>query len=568
MPKVWKWKAILLAGLTLLSVYLLYPTFFKLPEGKSWYKDLLPDKTINLGLDLRGGTYLEFEVMTDKAVENQLDVMSEGIRSDLKEKGIADVDKIEFKTNKEEAKVVVTGDEKALDAIFDIVMGQGYRDVLGRPVRSGNTLTFGYNDVYLKNFNSYVIEQALAKIRNRIDRYGVTEPTIQRLGSGRIAVELPGMKDPERAVEIIKQAGILEFKIVDSALGDDKLLSLISEGRKQGNLPDDYSYKTVAQLNKILEPKLPKDTEIAFELEKDQVTKKTIGARPYLLKKRVWVTGDMLKDAKVSVSENEPHVTLTLNNQGAKLFGEATANNVGQRMAILLDGTVTSAPVINEPIYGGGARITMGRGSYDELRQSSTDLVLVLQEGALPAPLVEAAKTVVGPTLGSDSIRKGITATVMGSALVFLFMLIYYKGGGLWADIALVFNLLFILAALVPFQATLTLPGIAGIVLTLGMAVDANVLILERIKEELRGGKSVPHAISAGYSNAMRTIIDANVTTLIAAVVLYQFGTGPVKGFAVTLMIGLLISMYTACVCTRMIYDYLIIKRRVQKISV
>ncbi|MFH1654954.1 MAG: protein translocase subunit SecD [Pseudomonadota bacterium] len=574
----WKWKVGLLVFLTLLSVYFLLPTLYKtkIEEDKAankvlpWYYSVLPDKFINLGLDLRGGIYLEFEVLTNKALLNQIDLLSEDLKSQLTKAGFTDVDKVSFTPDKDEATLTIAStDSKLMDKIVTIITSREYSAILTRPVRKNDELKFGYDERYLKNFRAFVIEQAVAKVRNRIDRYGVAEPTIQRLGSGRIAVELPGLKDPERAINIIKQAGQLEFKIVDNSVPNDKLELMIDEARKENEFTqNDYTYKTVEQINKTLALKLPKDTEIAFELKTDQVTQELTDATPFLLKRKVWITGDMLKDAKVSVSDNEPHVSLTLDNRGAKLFGEVTSKNIGERMAILLDNTVISAPTIQSAIYGGQAMITMGRGSYEVLRKRSQDLVLVLQEGALPAPLVEATKTVVGPSLGADSIHKGIIATLIGGALVFIFMLVYYKVGGLLADLALGLNLLFILAALVPFQATLTLPGIAGIVLTLGMAVDANVLILERIKEELRLGRSAPNAVKSGYHNAMRTIIDANITTLIAALVLYQFGTGPIKGFAVTLGIGLVISMYTACVCTRMVYDIVISKFKLTTLKI
>jgi protein-export membrane protein SecD len=429
-------------------------------------------------------------------------------------------------------------------------------------------IAFAPQASYLENLNKFIVRQSLEKVRNRIDRYGVAEPSIHMLGSDRIAVELPGIKDPDRAIGIIKQAGQLEFKIVDDSMPETKLAQIISEVRKEKSIPEGYSIETVRQLNEALKDKLPPDTEIAFETQHDPVTKKIVGGSPYLLHRKAAVTGEMLKNASVDVQTNEPYVSLTFDGQGTKLFGEVTSENVGKKMAILLDGNVMKAPVIREPIHGGRAQITLGYGSFSDLQREAEDLVLVLQEGALPARLVEATKTVIGPSLGADSIRKGVFATIAGAVIVFIFMLIYYKGSGLIANLALMINLLFILSALALFQATLTLPGIAGIVLTLGIAVDSNVLIFERIREELRKGKTAKSAIESGYHNAMRTIIDANVTSLIAGLVLYQFGTGPIKGFAVTLIIGLSISMYTACVCTRMVYDYFIYKKKVAKVSI
>ncbi|HPM41745.1 MAG TPA: protein translocase subunit SecD, partial [bacterium] len=370
------------------------------------------------------------------------------------------------------------------------------------------------------------------------------------------------------AIGIIKKAGQLEFKIVDDSIPEAKLKEMVAEARKKEMIPEDFSMKTVEKLNESLRESLPPDGEIAFETQYDPVAKKITGGVPYLLFRKAEVTGDMLKNAQVNVQDNEPYVSLSFDARGSQLFGETTTKNTGKRMAILLDGTVTKAPVIREPILGGQAQITLGYGNYADLLKEAEDLTLVLQEGALPAQLTEATKTIVGPSLGADSIRQGFFATLVGALLVMLFMIVYYRRAGIIADFALMFNLLFIMSALALFQATLTLPGIAGIALTLGIAIDANVLIAERMREEMRAGKTPKAVVDAGYSNAMRAIIDSNMTSLIAGIVLYQFGTGPIKGFAVTLIIGLSISMYTACVCTRMYYEWALIKRKITKISV
>ena len=450
-------------------------------------------------------------------------------------------------------------------------MNKQYSDLLVR--RSGASsseisLSFGLTDKYYEYLKNQISKQALEKVRNRIDKYGVAEPSIHRLGSNRIAVELPGIKDPNRAINLIKKAGQLEFKIVDESVPQAKLQQLIADAKKENGIPDDYSSKTVAKLNEVLKGKIPSDDEIAYELQYDSISRKITGGIPYLLHRKAGVTGEMLKDAKVNVHNNEPYVSLVFDQTGTTAFGEVTKNNVGRRMAILLDGVVTKAPSIREPILGGQAQITLGYGGYGDLLKEAEDLSLVLQEGALPAQLTEETKTIIGPSLGADSIHKGIMATIIGTLIVIIFMLVYYKFSGLLANFALIFNSLFLLAALTLFQATLTLPGIAGIALTFAMAIDANVLIFERIKEELALGKTIKTAVEAGYNNAMRAIIDSNLTTLIAGIVLYNFGTGPIKGFAVTLIIGILVSMYTAIICTRMMYDYLLIKRKVQLISI
>lgn len=575
MPKTWKWKVIFLVFLCLLSVYLLVPTFFNFAETKEkalaeekplpWYFSVFQEKGINLGLDLRGGIYLEFEVETEKAITNKVDSIITDIERYLQKENIPFES---VKQNITNHTITVAGLSEDGISKLSTYVSQYFDETLTRALSTSSGLTFGLKDTYLKYVNDQISKQALEKVRNRVDRYGVAEPTIQRLGSNRIVVELPGMKDPDRAISIIKKAGQLEFKIVSTAVAEPDLRTMIADAKKNNNLPEDYSSKTVEKLNELLRDKLPSDTEISFETQFDPVARKVTGAVPYLLNRKAEVTGEMLKNAQVQVDDNKPYVSLSFDAQGATLFAQTTTKNVDKQMAILLDGNVTKAPKIDEPITGGQARITLGYGNYADLLKEAEDLTLVLQEGALPAQLTEATKTVVGPSLGADSINKGVWATIVGSLIVCLFMLVYYKRSGFIANMALVINLLLILAALALFQATLTLPGIAGIALTLGMAVDANVLINERMREEIRLGKTPRAVIEAGYGNAMRTIIDSNVTTLIAAVILYYFGTGPIRGFAVTLIIGLTISMYTACICTRMVYDWLIMKRKITRISV
>ncbi len=574
MPKNWKWKTSALLGLVVLSFYLLAPTllgFKQYTDSKDltapWYVSLFPEKGINLGLDLQGGLYLEFEVELADALENRIDILADNLQREFKS------EKIQFNSIKQniDNNTVEINTNSALERDAALAyLRKNYSQVLieqrNTDVNSASLALTSERERLLKE---QIAKQALERVRNRIDRYGVAEPSIQKLGSDRIAIELPGIKDPERAINLIKKAGQLEFKLVDDSVNFAELKQLIAEARKEANLQEnDWSQAAAKTITTTLGKKLPNDTEIAWQTQFDTIARKVVSAVPYLLKRKAELTGDMLKNAQTQVYNNEPYVSLTFNPQGTKLFGELTTAHVKKRMAIVLDDFVNSAPVINEPILGGQAKITLGAGNYEQLLKECEDLVLVLREGALPAQLTEATKTIVGPSLGADSIQKGIYATTFGAALVFLFMLVYYRGSGLIANVTLAVNLLFILAVMALLQATLTLPGIAGMILTLGMAVDANVLIFERIREELRSGKDARAAIKAGYSNAIRTITDANITGLIAGVVLYQFGTGPIKGFAVTLMIGLIISMYTAIICTRMVYDYFLIKRKITKVSI
>lgn len=451
------------------------------------------------------------------------------------------------------------------DAVEQLILNQFGDDL--QKYQAPAALFLGQSESYQNRLKDETLKQAVETIRNRIDRHGVAEPDIRRLGDNRVVVELPGVSDPDRAIDLVKRAGKLEFKLVDETMTQAQVQAMVEQARTDNKLPSGFTEDVVAKINEAVKGKLPEDSEIAFEVQYDPVTKKIAGGTPYLLKRKVEVSGEMLRNAQVSVHNNEPYVSLSFDPAGTKAFGDLTTANVGKRLAILLDGGVSKAPQIKSPIPNGEAQITLGYGDYQALLREAEDLVVVLREGALPASLKEATKTVIGPSLGKSSIERSFNATLLAAAVVMIFMAIYYKWSGVLADLAVIFNVLFLFAALTLFGATLTLPGVAGIVLTIGMAVDANVIILERIKEEMASGKTVKAAVDAGYSNAMRAIVDANLTTFLSGVVLYQFGTGPVRGFAVTLMIGILTTMYTAVTMTRLVYDYILSRRQVAKLS-
>jgi preprotein translocase subunit SecD len=380
------------------------------------------------------------------------------------------------------------------------------------------------------------VRQALETIRNRVDQFGVAEPTIQRQGENRILIQLPGIQDPARAKALIGKTAVLEFKLLDEQVEVEKAL-------REGAPPGD---------------------EILYGRHVERQTKAETRV-PYVVKKPVLLTGDTIRTAEVRISDaGEPYVSVEFDRTGTAIFADVTEKNVGKRLAIVLDGSVHSAPVIRERIPSGQAQIT-GGFTAEEAR----DLAIVLRAGALPAPVQILEERTVGPSLGADSIRKGVISTLAGALAVVLFMVIYYRLSGLVADVALLLNLLILLSAMAGFHATLTLPGIAGIVLTIGMAVDTNILIFERIREEFRLGKSVRAAIEAGFRRAFTTVIDTHVTVLVSAVILYQFGTGPVKGFAVTLFIGILASLFTAVFFTRLIFDLIYMGRsRLQTLSI
>jgi preprotein translocase subunit SecD len=348
---------------------------------------------------------------------------------------------------------------------------------------------------------------------------------------------------------------------------DAEVANLVAAVRQEKEIKG-YTDEDVNQIESALAGKIPEGSDIVYKVIFDPVAKKVTGGTPYLLKKKAELTGDMLSDAQVQVQGNEPYVSLTFNEVGAEIFSELTGNNIGKRLAIVLDDRVSSAPVIKSKIPQGRAQITLGYGDYRSLLREAEDLTLVLREGALPATLVERTKTVIGPSLGKISIEKGVKALLIGGVLVVIFMMIYYRLSGIFATVALGVNVLLLFAILTLFQATLTLPGLAGIILTLGMAVDANIIVFERIREEVRDGKKPRVAMEAGYSNAMSAIIDANVTTFLAGVVLYQFGTGPIRGFAVTLMIGITTTLFTALVLTKAIQTWYVYGRGVDKLSI
>jgi len=416
---------------------------------------------------------------------------------------------------------------------------------------TAGSLVWELRDTEVARIKDSAINQALETIRNRIDQFGVAEPVVQRQGLKQIVVQLPGVKDPKRAKDLIKETALLEFKMLD----EDSQLRL--------ELPATISRDKEAEIISQFEGKLPEGDQILFERSIEKETGREYRI-PYLVKKRVMLTGDVLSDARVSIGQfNDPYVSITFDSKGGQEFERITADNVKKRMAVVLDNTIYSAPVIQERISGGRAQIT---GTFST--QEANDLAIVLRAGALPAPLKIVQDLTVGPSLGQDSIDKGVRATLIAGAIVVLFMAVYYRLSGVIANFALMLNLVCLMGALSALTATLTLPGIAGIVLTIGMGVDSNVLIFERIREELRSGKAVRSAIDAGYDKALLTIIDSHVTTLITGVALFLFGTGPIKGFAVTLCLGIAINLFTALVGTKVIFDLLNQRPKVETLSI
>jgi preprotein translocase subunit SecD len=524
-----------------------YPPLYK--ELPRWLRDVLPDKGITLGLDLQGGIHLVLEVEEDRAVEIAVDRTAAGLQDLLVEKKIP----AESVKRTGPSRITIAFQNAELKAQVQKMLDDFPTYMEVESAESANTVVWELREAEIKRIKDSAINQALETIRNRIDQFGVAEPLIQRQGLKQVVVQLPGIKDAKLAKDLIKQTALLEFKLLD----DDNQAKLDLPGRIQKGKEREEA------LLKQAEGKVPEGDQILFE----RIVEKDSGQEwlaPYLVKKRVMLAGDVLSDARVSIGQfNEPYVSVTFDAKGAREFDRITGENVKKRMAIVLDNNIYSAPVIQERISGGRAQIT-GTFSMDE----ANNLAIVLRAGALPAPLKIIQDLTVGPSLGRDSIEKGVKATLFAGLLVIVFMASYYRLSGVIANFALMLNLVCLIGSLAALNATLTLPGIAGIILTIGMGVDSNVLIFERIREELRQGKPVRLAIDAGYDKAFLTIVDSHVTTLITGFALFLFGTGPIKGFAVTLCLGIAINLFTALVGTKVVFDLLNQRRKIEQLSI
>lgn len=516
-----------LAGaLVLAAVVLLLPSF-RLPLISSIPSlDNLPK--IQLGLDLQGGTHLLLEVKLDDAVATALRRRGDDLKRELRDSKLdANI------TQAQDGSLLVTLTGATTRSQFLDLTEKSFSDLVvstpGNATGAVFSLTYKPNEAAQVRANA--MDQALETIRNRIDQLGVRETTVVKEGDNDILVQLPGIQDPERAKELIGKTAVLEFKMVD-----DK--HSLADALRDGPPPGDEILEGPAQAG---------------------------GPAKYLLESPVLMTGDVVTDARVRVGSRleGPYVQVTLDRRGTAIFGAITAENVGREIAIVLDNTVYSAPVIKEPIPGGDVQIT-GNFTFEEAHE----LAIVLRSGALPAPVEIIEERTVGPSLGRDSIRQGELSFIVGAIAVLAFMAIYYNGAGILADLGLSLNILLLVCVMAALQATLTLPGIAGIVLTLGMSVDANVLVNERIREELRASKSPREAVKVGYERAWSAIRDSNISTFVAGLILFQFGTGPVKGFAVTLCVGVVTGVFSCFVVTRAWYDYRIGMRRLNRISV
>ena len=525
-----KWKIILVLAVSAFGVLFAVPNLLP-ARTLDALPDWLPHKQINLGLDLQGGSHLLLEVDLNELIESRVKALVAEVRASLREGRIGYQDlragdrKVTVRIrNAEDVDKAVRQLRSLIVPVTSSLLGAGSgANNLEISSGQGNVITLDLTAAALDARVRQAVEQSIEIVRRRVDELGTTEPSIQRQGQDRILVQVPGLQDPQRLKELLGTTAKLVFRLVDVS--------------------------TTAQ--QALESRVPAGSEILYSEDGTNT--------PYLVEDEVMVGGEDLVDAQPGFDQrtNEPIVSFRFNTSGAKRFGLVTQRNVGRPFAIVLDNAVVSAPVIREPILGGSGQIS-GNFTVEEVN----DLSILLRAGALPAKLTIIEERTVGPGLGADSIAAGKVAAVIGTVAVVVFILISYGLFGVFANLALAINLGMILGVMSLLQATLTLPGIAGIVLTVGMAVDANVLIFERIREELRSGKTPIAGIEAGYSRALGTILDANITTFLAAAILFQLGSGPVRGFAVTLAIGIVTSVFTAFTLTRLMVSYWVRRTR------
>ena len=557
MPSSLRWKAALLLFMITFSVMTVLPSFKTVPD---WWQKYMAPTGLRLGLDLQGGMHLVMKVNLQKAIENNLDLAAQDLKDALAEKKITVV----RTTSADKQQVVFTlPNTGALDTVEQLIKDEFPELDTSIQADQGSfpRITLSLNAEKIDFINNNAVNQSLEIIRNRIDQFGVAEPVIVRQGTDEIIIQLPGVKDADRALSLIGRTAQLEFKLVDEEAGAGlNLNQLINQAIQSGQWKEGDSRR---QLNMALQNVLPVGSELYFEKDIDKKTGKETKT-PILIKSQVQLTGEMIKDAQVRVGGNfnEPYVSLDFTGRGGKIFGQITEKNVNKRFAIVLDEVVRSAPVIREKILGGSAQIS-GSFTYDE----AADLAIVLRVGALPAPVEIIQNLTVGASLGKDSIQKGLMSGLFGTLLVLIFMMFYYRLSGVIANTALIMNVLMLFAGLAMMGGTLTLPGIAGIILSIGMAVDSNVLIFERMREEFALGKTVKSGVEGGYNKAFWTIVDSQVTTLITSLALFMFGTGPIKGFAVTLSLGVSLNLLTTLFGTRLIYDLLHYRKRLKPLK-
>jgi preprotein translocase subunit SecD len=589
MDRSWYSRLVLVLTIALGTLWLLVPTYYSFAvldradrNNVKKLAEVLPGWAppakyrLSLGLDLQGGIHMVMRVDTKTALIKRAERQGMQMVSWVEQKKLGEVT---ASSDLEKLLVTLTAKDPAtMDAIEKELLAT-FSD-FSRDSRNGGVLTLKLNDAQVEYLMNEAVDQAMLVIRKRIDKWGVAEVDVRKLGNDSIQISLPGQSDPEQAKELIGTTAQLEFRVLDenpevfrtvfteSPPPEGSGITLGSKDDDESSPPSPFLEGTDREaLTAYLKDKAPEGKQVLLHCVEAEQGKKCLKYYTFLVSKLVPVTGENLTGAEASrdSATNRVQVNFQFDATGAREFEELTAKNVNKRMAIVLDDNIIMAPTIQEKIGGGSGRITMGRSN--ELPKAQM-LALALKAGALPAPVTPGEIRQVGASLGDELIHKGTLSVVVGLALVVLFMALYYRGSGVVADVALVLNGALILGGLAVFGGTLTLPGIAGFVLTLGIAVDANVLINERVREELRLGKSARAAVDQGYDRAFWTIFDAHVTTLIAGFILMTTGTGPLRGFATTLIIGIIASLYTSIVVTRLITTWLVHGRNAQTVSV
>jgi protein-export membrane protein SecD len=567
-------------AIVLLSIYMLLPTLWSLnhPDNPEKIPTWLPKAAMRLGLDLQGGVHMVMGVDLDGVVEAQLKAYGNSLERELKAEGV--------QINSQSVKVDrnANGDVRRIDLEIGITQNSDADKISSKIVSKYNVLQFvGQSDKLVvlaltreheADVRARALEQSIETIRNRIDEFGVAEPIISRKGDDQILVQFPGAKEPERLKSLIGQTAKLNFQIVHNSNDEaaySKLeadvMNWISEAEKAGgytreSFPRFSEYR--ARLMQDIGSKLPANTELSFERISNSNVIGAFEMRPYILSTQDVLSGEYIEDAFVSVDQSRtqigpprPVVSFRMNPAGAPLLGQMTGTFKGYRMAIVLDGIVKNAPVIQSAISDQG-QITLGTGTFEQISKEARDLSIVLRAGALPANIQVQEERVIGPSMGRDSINAGKNALLLASVMIFFFMWLYYGMAGLIGNLATISNICIIFAILGLMNATLTLPGIAGIVLTIGMAVDALIIIFERMREELRAGRNTQQMIEQGFARAFSTILDSNVTTAIGAFILLEFGTGSIRGFALTLLVGIIANVFTATFMTKSLFKFFI----------
>ena len=544
-----KWRWLVVAGAVLLSLWWMAPQFI---DHKAWW---LSKEKLVYGLDIQGGLHLVLGVNVDDVLEQKLDRSKNAIVEFLNEEKVV----VEEHSLKNHIFIKLKDAGQISQAVQKVE--DQYGSLFQVLDSSDGQLELAYSQLQEENIRKEIIDQSIEVIRNRIDEFGVTEPVITAQGGKRILVQLPGIKEAERARELIQKTAYLELSLVSEELSVEKLSEMITQAEDEGkySLQSEKSYRSYVQrLNRDLKSKLPARTAIAF-IKDESARTLSVGRSPMLLETDTGLTGDMLEDASVGVGQfGEPLVNFRFGLEGRKIFSAVTSENIGRRIAVVLDGVVKTAPEIKDHLTDRG-QITLGSGDRTKMLEEAQMVSTTLRAGALPTSLEQLEERTVGPTLGRDYVAKGRLSALVAICLVLIFLLVYYRWLGLVADIALSLNIMFLISFLASFGATLTLPGIAGIILTVGMAVDANIIIFERLKEELKKGSSVKLAINEGFGRAFSAILDANITTAIVCLILMYFGTGPIRGFAVTLFFGIITSVFTAIFVSRTILNSLIL---------